>query len=340
MSRERVTLADVAREAGLSKTAVSFALNNPEGSRLSSDAIERARAAAKKLKYTPNFAARTLRTQRTHSIGFLSSDVAVTRFAMAMIASALRVADASDHALLIAETGEDKKRSKRALQALLDRQIDGLIVAEMGAKEVDAPDVPPGLPVVFANALGPEEFTSVLPDEYNGGVRVVEELLAGRLKSSILIVGGHPILENDKRESATIGLRMKGIRDALIAGGITDWREEQAKNWTPEFGYDSLMKAASQGNIPDAIIALNDNIAAGVYNACAELGIQIGVDISIVSFDDDEIVAYLKPGLTTARLPYAEIGEIAVNSVLNPEKPAGLVLVPMPLQVRASVAKG
>lgn len=340
MSKERVTLADVAREAGLSKTAVSFALNNPEGSRLSSDAIERARAAAKKLKYTPNFAARTLRTQRTHSIGFLSSDVAVTRFAMAMIASALRVADASDHALLIAETGEDKKRSKRALQALLDRQIDGLIVAEMGAKQVDVPDVPPGLPVVFANALGPEEFTSVLPDEYNGGARVVEELLTGRLKSSILIVGGHPILENDKRESATIGQRMKGIRDALIAGGITDWREEQAKNWTPEFGYDSLMKAASQGNIPDAIIALNDNIAAGVYNACAELGIQVGVDISIVSFDDDEIVAYLKPGLTTARLPYAEIGEIAVNSVLNPEKPAGLVLVPMPLQVRASVAKG
>lgn len=339
MSKERVTLADVAREAGLSKTAVSFALNNPEGSRLSSDAIERARSAAKKLNYTPNFAARTLRTQRTHSIGFLSSDVAVTRFAMAMIASALRVSYENEHALLIAETGEDRKRTKRATQALVDRQIDGLIVAEMGAKQVEAPDVPANLPVVFANALGPTDSTSILPDEYNGGRQVVEELLSGRLKSSILIVGGHPVLETDVKESVTIGLRMKGIREALIAGGITDWREEQSKDWSPDFGYESLMKAHNSGNTPDAVIALNDNIAAGIYNACSELGLKIGETISIVSFDDDEIVGYLRPGLTTARLPYAEIGELAVKTILEPNTEPGLILVPMPIQVRESVAK-
>jgi len=340
MKKNRVTLADVALEAGLSKTAVSFALNNPEGSRLSEDAIERAVSAAKKLNYSPNFAARTLRTQRTQSIGFLSSDVAVTRFAMAMIASALREADASDHALLIAETGKDSKQAHRALQALVDRQIDGLIVAEMGAKQVDAPPTPPGLKIVFANALGPDSAPSILPDEYQGGRTVARELLSGRLKSRILILGSHPVLETDLRVSATIGSRLKGIREALIQGGVNDWTEVTGKYWTAEFGYESMRDAAAQNKLPDAVIALNDQIAAGVYHACAEIGIKIGQDISVVSFDDDEIVGYLRPGLTTARLPYPEIGELAVKMVLSADPEPGIHLVPMELQVRDSVAKG
>jgi LacI family transcriptional regulator len=319
---------------------VSFALNNPDGSRLSTDAIERAKAAAKKLNYTPNFAARTLRTQRTHSLGFLSSDVAVTRFAMAMIASALRMADTHDMALLIAETGTDVKRAKRATRALLDRQIDGLIVAEMGAKQVDLPDVPAGLPIVFANALGPAEYVSILPDEKAGAQAVVDELLSGNLKSSIWIIGGHPVLETDLRRSATIGTRMRAIREALVAGGVSNWSEEKAMDWTPELGYQTIKRLASEGKMPDAVIALNDNIALGVYSACNELGVVIGKDISIVSFDDDELVSYLKPGLTTARLPYAEIGELAVKALVEDALEPGVVLIPMPLQVRASVAKG
>lgn len=340
MKRNRVTLADVALEAGLSKTAVSFALNNPEGSRLSEDAIDRAVAAAKKLNYSPNFAARTLRTQRTHSIGFLSSDVAVTRFAMAMIATALRESDASDHALLIAETGSDAKQSNRALQALVDRQIDGLIVAEMGAKQVDAPATPPGLQVVYANALGPNSAPSILPDEYQGGRTVVTELLSGRLKKNILILGSHPVLETDLRVSATIGSRLRGIREALIEAGIKDWTEVTGKSWTADFGYESMQDVAKRKTFPDAVIALNDQIAAGVYQACAELGVKIGQDISVVSFDDDEIVGYLRPGLTTARLPYPEIGELAVKMVLSTTPEPGIHLVPMELMVRDSVAKG
>lgn len=340
MTKGRVTLADVAREAGLSKTAVSFALNNPEGSRLSTEAIEKARAAAKKLNYSPNFAARSLRTQRTHSLGFLSSDVAVTRFAMAMIASALRMADNNDQALLIAETGTDHKRAKRALTALLDRQIDGLIIAEMGAKQVDLPDVPQNLPVVFANALGPSEYISILPDEYAGAKAVVEELLSGVLKSRVLIAGSHPVLETDVRKSATIGTRMRGVRETLVAKGISDWREVQSIDWNPDFGYEAIMESARADKIPDAVIALNDQIALGIYNACAELGIVVGKDISVVSFDDDELISYLRPGLTTARLPYAEIGELAVKTVVKDSLIPEVILIPMPLQVRASVAKG
>lgn len=338
MSTQRITLADVAAEAGLSKTAVSLALNDSAGSRLSSEAVQRAKAAAKKLNYRPNSAARTLRTQRTHSYGFLSSDIAVTSWGMAMVSGALRKSNQNDHALLISESSDDPVRQHRALEALLDRGVDGLIVAEMRARKVSGPAVSSALPIVYANALGPKGSTSILPDEYEGGRSVVRALLDGKCRSSIAIIGGHPDQETNPAESVTVGERLRGIRDELRAAGIENWQEVKSKSWTADFGYDSLTNLNKVGKMPDAMIALNDSIAAGIYNACNELGVKVGEDISLVSFDDSEVVRHLRPGLTTGRLPYEEIGELAVEALLAKDKPAELILVPMPVQIRGSVA--
>jgi LacI family transcriptional regulator len=338
MSTKRITLADVATEAGLSKTAVSLALNDMSGSRLSADAVQRAKDAAKKLNYRPNPAARTLRTQVTESFGFLSSDIAVTSWGMAMVSGALRKSNQNDHALLISESSEDSVRQRRSLEALLDRGVDGLIVAEMRARQVSAPDVPSTLPVVYANAKGPSGSTSILPDEYRGGRDVVAALLQGKLRSSVAILGGHPDLENFLEESVTVGERLRGIRDELRDAGVANWSEVQSRVWTADFGYDALMNLHSTGSMPDAVIALNDSIAAGVYNACHEFGVKVGEEISVVSFDDSEVVRHLRPGLTTGRLPYEEIGELAVEALLAKDKPAEIILVPMPVQIRGSVA--
>jgi LacI family transcriptional regulator len=338
MSNKRITLADVAAASGLSKTAVSLALNNSAGSRLSPEAVQRAKDAASMLNYRPNPAARTLRTQLTHSYGFLSSDIAVTSWGMAMVSGALRKSNQNDHALLISESSDDVVRQRRALEALLDRGVDGLIVAEMRARKVAAPDVPHTLPVVYANAMGPKGSISILPDEYQGGRSVADALLAGRFKSSVAIIGGHIDQETDPAESVTVGERLRGIRDALRDAGISAWNEVCSKIWTADFGFESLMGLASTDSMPDAIIALNDSIAAGIYNACNVLGIKVGEDISLVSFDDSEVVRYLRPGLTTGRLPYEEIGELAVEALLEKSELKDLILVPMPLQIRGSVA--
>ena len=338
MTTKRVTLADVAAAAGLSKTAVSLALNDSAGSRLSQDAVKRAKDAAKQLNYRPNPAARTLRTQQTQSYGFLSSDIATSSWGMAMVSGALRKSNLNDHALLISESSDDAVRQSRAIEALLDRGVDGLIVAEMRARRVNAPDVPSILPVVYANALGPKGSTSILPDEYQGGRDVVAALLAGKFRSSVAIIGGHPEQETNPEQSVTVGERLKGIRDSLREAGIHDWVEIKSLDWTADFGFDSLMSLANEGRRPDAVIALNDSIAAGIYNACNELGIKVGVDISLVSFDDSEVVRHLRPGLTTGRLPYEEIGEIAVEALLAKEPADELILVPMQVQIRGSVA--
>lgn len=338
MVHRRTTLADVAAEAGLSKTAVSLALNGSEGVRLSAGAIERAKAAAKKLNYRPHSAARTLRTKTTESFGFLSSEITVKKWAMEMVTGALRKADESKHALLISESSEEPIRQARALEAMVDRSVDGIVVAEMKARQVDAPDVPDNIPLIFANALGPDKYISILPDEYQGGREVVAAMLQGRLRSNVAIIGGHPKQESNLRESATIGERLRGIRDELKSNGIQKWIWIEAHDWTTAFGYEAMTKLISEGTIPDAVIALNDEIAAGIYNACNEFQIKIGEDISIVSFDDSEVASILRPGLTTGRLPYTEIGELAIEKLISKDMTPELILIKMPVKIRQSVA--
>jgi LacI family transcriptional regulator len=264
-----------------------------------------------------------------------------------MISGALREADAQDHTLLIGETSaaivnkglNAEKLKERAMAALLDRQIDGLIIADMGAKKVDAPQVTSGTPMIFANLLGPDGYCSILPDEATAGKEIVEALLAGKYRTKIVLIGTSHKLETDTSISATIGIRLNAIRNTLSENGIDNWTEIASDVWIPELGYRSILDAHKKGLMPDAIICLNDNIAFGVYQACSELGVKIGKDVSLVSFDDDEFSENLKPALTTARLPYEVIGKLAVQEALAQHSEPGIRLVPMPIQHRDSVAK-
>ncbi|MEK8107082.1 LacI family DNA-binding transcriptional regulator [Micromonospora sp. M12] len=142
MGRNRATLADVARKAGLSKTAASMVLNGREGTRLSAEAHQRVFAAAEELGYRPNLAARSLRTRKTATIAFVSDIVATTRFAGDLIRGALDAARERDHVLLITETQGDATFEQYAIEAVLDRQVDGVIYAAMATRRLTVPGHP------------------------------------------------------------------------------------------------------------------------------------------------------------------------------------------------------
>ncbi|MGW6513740.1 LacI family DNA-binding transcriptional regulator, partial [Streptomyces niveus] len=105
MPPKRVTLADVARRAGLSTSAASMILNGRPDTRLSADAHARVNKAAAELGYRPNVAARGLRTDKTLTVGFISDVVATTRFASGLIRGALDAAQRAGHVVLVLETG-------------------------------------------------------------------------------------------------------------------------------------------------------------------------------------------------------------------------------------------
>src|SRR3569832_2210193 len=107
-AKARVTLADVARVAGLSRTAASMILTGRPDTRLSAEAHAKVMAAAQQLAYRPNVAARSLRSDRTRSIAFISEVVATTRFARGLIRGALLAAEQAYHVMLVLETGGEQ----------------------------------------------------------------------------------------------------------------------------------------------------------------------------------------------------------------------------------------
>ena len=334
---KRATLADVAERAGVSKTAVSLVLNNRPGSRLSTDVADRVHAAAAELNYRPNPAARSLRLGKTHIVGFISDDVAITRYASAMIRGALDVAQQYDYTVLIAETGSDPGRREHVVQAMLDRRPDSLVFGLMGAKEIDVPDSTKGLPVVVLNGSSSAKHPSVVPAEFEAGVEVAELLIESGHRR-IGIVGYPPPVLFDPRVSSTIGERLAGIESVLDRAGITVTATVEHQHWEPHHGYQATQQILDSHPEITALICMNDRLSFGAYQALHERGLHVPDDISIASFDDDEIASYLRPQLTTAGIPYERMGREAMAMLLDATipRPAQL-LVPMPLQRRASV---
>jgi len=337
MSSKRATLADVAKLAGLSPTAASMILNGRPDTRLSQDAHDRVNAAAEALGYRPNVAARGLRTDKTLTIGFISDVVATTRFASGLIKGALAAAEAAGHVVLVLETGGDPARETEAIAAVLDRQVDGIIFATMRARELFVPDLPRGTAVVMLNATNAHHSTAVLPDELTGGARAIDLLVDRGHREGIVLLGQNDDVERDVFRSATVARRVSGIRSAMAGHGLTFAAEESIWLWEPEEGYRATSELLARGVDVRALVCMNDRIAFGAYQALAEAGRSVPGDVSVVSFDNDEVAAYLRPGLTTVALPHEAMGRRAVELLLSGGAP-GETLVPMPVVQRASIA--
>ncbi|GAA2158644.1 LacI family DNA-binding transcriptional regulator [Humibacillus xanthopallidus] len=334
---KRPTLADVAARAGLSKTAVSLVLNDRPGSRLSADAVARIHEAARELNYRPNAAARSLRLGRTGTVGFISDEVTITRFASAMIRGLLDIADEQETGVLIAETGNHPKQLAKALEFMVDRQVDGLVFGALTARLLELPTLPESMRAVTVNCVSPTVPTAVLPSEEQAGYAVTRQLLDAGHGAGLAIIGNAPVAQSDPHISVTIDRRFNGIHRALLEAGVTPVAVEEFEIWEPWHGYDATKRVLESGAPVTGLICLNDRVAFGAQQALTERGLRVPDDVSIASFDDDEIASYMRPALTTARLPYEEMGRQAMELLLRPEDSPGEHLVEMPLQVRESI---
>ena len=339
MAAKRVTLADVARRAGLSSAAASMILNGRPDTRLSQESHERVHAAAAELGYRPNLAARGLRTDKTQTIGFVSDLVATTRFASGLITGALGAAEKASHVLLVTETGGDARRETDAIAALVDRQVDGVVFATMRARDLFIPDLPETTRVVLLNATNARYPQSVLPDEETGGRAAVELLVSAGHRDGIALLGQNDDTERELFRSTTISRRTTGIRAAMREHGLAFAAEESIWLWEPQNGYAATRSLMAREPGIRALVCLNDRLAFGAYQALGELGLRVPDDVSIVSFDNDELASYLRPGLTTIGLPHEAMGARAIELLLgDPAADGGETLIDMPVVERDSVA--
>lgn len=339
---KRVTLAEVARLAGVSQTSASFVLTGRhEEMRISAEVAERVLSAAQETGYRPSIVSRSLRTGKTQTIGFISDTVATTPFAGNMIKGALEAARDRGHLLLIAETEGDEKLQQELLEAMIDRDVDGIVLASMYTRQLPVPLVLQGRHAVLLNAvpLGDARLLSVIPDELEAGRTAARTLLAAGHANGIYAIGVGTRPSHITRESLAAVERFRGIRTALREAGARVAGAIACPDWQPEHGYAAVRGLLAKRADVRALICFNDRVSIGAYNALAEAGLSVPEDVSVVSFDDDPLASWVRPQLTTIAIPHYELGRRSIELLLDdaPSTPSEPERVPMPLRMRDSV---
>jgi LacI family transcriptional regulator len=333
-------MADVARAANLSPTTVSFVINDVPSANIPAETRQRVWQAVRALGYRPNAAAKSLRTQRTDLIGFVTDEIAITPFAGEVIKGAQEAAWANGKLLVIVNTGvvsgDDDTLPAAAVEALLERQVEGIIYGAMFHQRVRPPINLRDAPTVLLDCFTAErDLTSVVPDERGGG----------RLATQHLIDHGHRrigLINVNEGIPAAAG-RLAGYLAALEANGLPfDPALIHDGDATASGGYYWAHVLLGQPDPPTAIFCGNDRMAMGAYDALRELGLRVPEDVSVVGFDNQEIIAaYLRPALTTVALPHYAMGRWAVEHLLSAQEGAAPVqhVIACPLVARASVAR-
>ncbi|GAB3095458.1 LacI family DNA-binding transcriptional regulator [Isoptericola nanjingensis] len=312
MKQRRVTIKQVAAEAGVSITTVSHILNDVPGVRAKEATRQRVQETAARLGYVPNRLAQSLRTQRSNTIGLIGDEIATTPFAGKLILGAQDVALSREAVVLVVSTGYQRDVENREIEELLRRQVDGILYASMFHRRVELPPQLASVPTVFVNA----ECTTpgvpwVVPDEVAGG----------RDAAEVLLDAGHrrlAFINNIDDIPASAG-RLDGFRARLADGGVPDddvavvAAESDATG-----GYEAASALLARERRPTAIFCFNDRVAMGAYRAAAERGLRIPEDVSVVGFDNQEYVADgIHPGLTTVELPHFDMGVWAAERLFD-----------------------
>lgn len=348
MSPRRVTLAEVAERAGVSRTTASLVLSGRGRQlRISEGVDQRVIAAAQELQYRPNIVSVGLRTGTTRTLGFVSDTVATSRLAGDMIKGALEAAREHGMLLFIGETEGEADLERGLLQAMHDRQVDGIIFASMFTRAVKVPAGVTAGPAVLLNAVpkGASAIPSIVPDELEGGRAAARLLLDAGHRDDIHLIGAGPRIRDVPAEALAGVERLTGIRAVFREAKVRIASGRVCVDWQPENGYEAtrdLLKHAK----PRALVCLNDRIAVGAYQALDDFELEVPTDVSVVSFDDHPVAEWIRPKLTTIALPHYELGRKAVEVLLAeidrdregiaPE--GGTHRVPMPVRLRDSVA--
>ena len=307
----KATSQDVADLAGVSRSAVSLVLNGRGAGNIAPAKQARIVAAARKLDYSPNAVALSLRSRRSSTIGVVTDAITMSAFGGRLLQGASDAAAEAGYLLLVMDSQDDADREREAYETLRNRQVDGFLFAAMSLRPYTAPDLLTSTPSALANCFEPESrVPAFVPDEVTGSRTATEHLIARGHRALVMLSGTHDVIAS--------GLREQGFAEAVAAAGLTVPPPVTA-GWEIDKGYAAAAHVlADERDRPTAVVCSNDRLAVGVVLAAARLGLAVPDDLSVVGYDDDENVApRMVPGLTTVRLPHREMGERAMAVVLD-----------------------
>jgi DNA-binding LacI/PurR family transcriptional regulator len=306
----RVTIRDVAREAGVSLQTVSRVVNqHPDVADSTRAGVE---SVIKRLRYFPNGIARSLVGAPSRTLGVVTAGFEFFGPSQMLVGIERQATEQGYQLSLNVVRERDIRNYERIVGNLLSQQVDGVIwvYPELTGADEHAfhSQIAPHMPVVFLS-MAPQPDQAVINIDNRSGARLVTEHLIARGYRSIGVITGAPGLWSTNQ-------RVLGWRDALLGAGLPATEAQiVAGDWTARGGEAGLTALRTQFSQLDAVFASNDQTALGALRAAHAAGLRIPQDLGVAGFDDIPEASYFSPPLTTVRNNLSELGRIAVREL-------------------------
>lgn len=337
MTKPRVPKqADVGLLAGVSRATVSQVLNNKAGFLVPQETRQRVMAAATQLGYVPNVSARSLRTQKTFTIGVVIQDIN-NPFYPAFVRGVQDIAETAGYDVISYNTDSSEAREHHFLDVLLRGRVDGVVGVLWHAGDARLKSLTDrGIPIATLGQVAWENdelIDQIYVDDQRAASDAVRHLLE-RGHTNVAVVTG---------EGDSLRGRVDGYIDAMMAAGLGERVEViRGAAFTEESGYQLGQSLFSRSNRLTALFAVNDLMAFGLLRASREQQLRVPEDIALVGFDDIPAARLVTPALTTIRQFQHGLGQRCTELLLErldgswPDRKGRRIGMPYELVVRDS----
>ena len=310
-------LSTIAELAGVSVSTVSRVLSGKaEQARISKATAEKVYAAASSMGYSPSLLARSLNHERSALIGLVLPTVANPFFAemAGIIISECRL---RGYSIIMMDSAEDEKLFHKSITALVSRNVDGIIAAPCGREPLFLESVSRDYcPVVLVDRFYENcKLSYVTTDNYMGGRMATSRLISAGLRNIACIQGETASMPNTER--------VRGYLDTMKEAGLKEFVRVTGNSFSIENGYreTSLLLDGASGALgdgaPEALFTLSNTITLGAIRAIKERGLQIGGDISVISYDNNASLSFFSPSITMIGQPVADMAKLSVQILVN-----------------------
>ena len=311
---KKVSLKDIAEKVGVSIALVSYVLNNKKEGRIGKDVAEKIRLTAKKMNYRPNLIAKSLKSNRTHTIGLIVADIA-NPFSANLARIIEDEAEKRGYIVIFGSSDEQAAKSEKLIDVFLDRQVDGFIIAPAAHSEKQIEDLlKKEVPLVLIDRYFPALKVSYVGiDNYKASLEGVTHLINTGCQRIGIITFKTSLLHLKDRK--------RGYKAALKKGGIA-----VSNNWIQEVPIEITTQQDIEGAIQqllhpsvnvDAILFASNKISTFGLKYLNTLKLKIPQDLSILSFDQSDAAEVFYAPLTHIHQPLQEIGEQAIELLVH-----------------------
>ena len=304
-----IKLEDIAKETGFSISTVSRVLSN-SSYRVSEPIREKVLRVAEMMGYEPNIAARSLRTDRTNTIGIIVDDI-LSPFTPPIVRGIQDYLNEHGFLSLIVNSDWDPDQEQAAIKTLLSRPVDGIIFVEYSHLTTSDVLEQSHKPHVFVHRLfGSPIKNSVVPDDYYGACLATEHLISlGHRRIGYI---------NGPANWHTCRARLSGYQDTLARHNLAfEVSRVQPGDWEIESGYAAAQNLLKLPEQPTAIFAANDAMALGAIYAIEDAGLHVPEDVAVMGYDNRNFTKIVRPRISTISMPVIEMGGLAAELLLK-----------------------